>query len=524
VLRHKLRECLHAGLRILRRPPRTLILALVVLAVEGVYVFIVSAGRPTDWPTYLTFLNDQAEGFRAGHLHLSVEPPAALLAAPNPLDPSNRNLWYWDASLYKGHYYLYWGPVPALLLAAVKVLFRIKAEVGDQIPVFALASLQLLAGTLLVERIARRLFEGLPTALVAMGVVAFGFANPTLYNLARGGVYEAAIVGGHAFLLSGLVFAFDAVWEAAEPGAVRPRALLGAGICWALALGCRITIAPAVVLLSLTTAGFATRAGADAWRRRLFALLWVSAPVAITVGALLAYNHARFGAWFEFGRRLQLSWIAFTVSPAFVPANLYSYALRPLIRSCRFPFLFAVEGMGEGAFPRWFHLPSGYFVFEPLAGFLVTVPWSWLWIGAVAAQARAGWHRWRGGRAVHRASGEASIRTLAWTTIALAIAATAILVAELPLLTATMRYLGDAVGGIALGGTLGAWILYQNLGHGPERPVLRRLLVAVFVCLMLATVGIGAALGFGGQYKHFRVHNPRLLDKLEARWSVCRRS
>src|ERR1035438_5002237 len=54
MLRRKPKEYLLAGLRVLRRPPRWLVLALVALAVEGVYVFIVSAGKLTGWPTYVT--------------------------------------------------------------------------------------------------------------------------------------------------------------------------------------------------------------------------------------------------------------------------------------------------------------------------------------------------------------------------------------------------------------------------------------------------------------------------------------
>ena len=191
-----------------------MLLVLGFAVIEVTYLFIVSAGRFTDWPTYLTFLDDQAEGFRAGHLHFAIEPAAALLAKANPFDPAWKPLWYWDASLYNGHYYLYWGPVPALLLAGFKTLCRVHTRVGDQYVVFALTSLQALAGLLLIDRAHRRLFPALPGVFVVLAVAVFAFVNPTLYNLARAGVYEAAIVGGHAFLVTGLLFAFHAVTSA----------------------------------------------------------------------------------------------------------------------------------------------------------------------------------------------------------------------------------------------------------------------------------------------------------------------
>ena len=205
-------------------------LAAAFAVIELAYVFFVSAGRFTHWPATLRFLDDQAEGFRAGHLHFAIEPAAALLAKANPFDPAWKSLWYWDASLYNGHYYLYWGPVPALLLAGFKTVFRVEAHVGDQYVVFALASLQALAGLLLIDRVQRRLFPELPAAFVVLAVAVFAFANPTPYNLARGAVYEAAIVGGHAFLIAGLVFAFEAL---SAVGRQRSRLAL-AGTCWGL--------------------------------------------------------------------------------------------------------------------------------------------------------------------------------------------------------------------------------------------------------------------------------------------------
>ena len=49
-----------------------MLLLLGFIVIEVVYVFFVSAGRFAHWPTYLTFLDDQADGFRAGHLHFAI--------------------------------------------------------------------------------------------------------------------------------------------------------------------------------------------------------------------------------------------------------------------------------------------------------------------------------------------------------------------------------------------------------------------------------------------------------------------
>jgi hypothetical protein len=47
------------------------------LAVELLYLFVISAGRFTHWPVMTSYMNDLAEGFRHWHLHLATEPPGA---------------------------------------------------------------------------------------------------------------------------------------------------------------------------------------------------------------------------------------------------------------------------------------------------------------------------------------------------------------------------------------------------------------------------------------------------------------
>jgi hypothetical protein len=474
--------------------------------IEVVYVFFVSAGHFTRWPTYISVLDDLADGFRSGHLHLAVEPRRALLAKANPFDPAWRPLWYWDASLYKGHYYLYWGPVPALLLAGGKTLFRVHGRVGDQFVVFALASVQALAGVALIERMQRRLFPTLPAFFVVLAAAVFAFANPTPYNLARAGVYEAAIVGGHAFQIAGLVFAFDAI---SALGRQRSRLAL-AGICWALALGCRASIAPAIGLLALVTCWLIAPRAGGSWRLRWVALRWLATPIAVGCVLLLTYNKLRFDAWFDFGRHYQLTWIAFGSSPAYFPANLWSYAVRPFDVRCTFPYLFSIPDMGRRALPAWLSPANGYIIYEPVVGCLLALPWAWLApVTAVLGARRLSLAR----------RGDASPDlALTWLLVATTLAAAGSFLVPLNLFWATMRFLGDAAPALTLAATCAWWLWYGRLR---ERPSRRRLVVAAAVVLGLATIAAGLALGFEGQYRHFHQHNPALLDHLEKALSFC---
>ena len=64
-----------------------------------------------------SYYNQLGDGLLNGHLHLLTKPSPQLLHLANPYDPaSNAPYAFHDASLYHGKYYLYWGPVPAVLL------------------------------------------------------------------------------------------------------------------------------------------------------------------------------------------------------------------------------------------------------------------------------------------------------------------------------------------------------------------------------------------------------------------------
>src|SRR5262245_59798878 len=137
---------------------RALLFVALLVVIEASYLAIVTAGRFTTWPTWNTNYDLLAEGFRSGHLYLSVSPSPELVAKANPFDPAWAPLWRWDLSLHDGHYYLYWGPLPDAAIALVKTTFRIDGVVGDQFPLFAFYTIYLAAGALLLARMSRWLF------------------------------------------------------------------------------------------------------------------------------------------------------------------------------------------------------------------------------------------------------------------------------------------------------------------------------------------------------------------------------
>ena len=350
--------------------------------VTALHVWILSAGGVTPFPSYSSYYDRLAGGFLRGQTSLTIMPAPAHLALPDPYDPvANRPFrqrnGVHDAVLFNGRFYLYWGPVPALLLAPGEV-GRPACRASATKTSSSSSSLgTMLLTALTLHRLWGRFFPDQPPWTLFVAILVAGVATPMGYFLARPAVYEAAILGGQFFLLAGL-------YALCGSGSLSWRRLAVAGVCWALAVGSRVSLAVAVTVLAAVVAWHRGERRVAGWSggsplRRLLAL---GIPLVAGALSLAAYNHARFGTPLEFGQRYQLTSANYKATPALFSAGnlwpgLYSYALRP-VRAARrqFPFVEAVGG--EGTFPSFVRIPKHYEFNEPIAGLLLVTPFLWL--------------------------------------------------------------------------------------------------------------------------------------------------
>jgi hypothetical protein len=496
-------------------------LAAFLAIVSGYYTFVISAGHFSFWPDQgrdpPAYYDTQAEGFRAGHLYTTQLPNPALLRVPDPHDYRHRALWTWDYSLYDGHLYLYWGLTPALLLALAKTLLRVDAPVRDAVLVFAFLLGRLLAGCLLIRALARRFTPAPPAWSVWLALLVFAVAHPTPFLLARPAVYEAALSAGACFLTLASYFGFT--WLFSDRPAARVRGLAAASLCLGLAGTCRPSLLPAgVALLALLLSFGLQRSNALHWPPKWGrSAVRVSAAAALPFTALvlshLLVNQLRFGSWQEFGVHYQLG-IPFDMSARYVPANLWSYAFHPLHRSCRFPFLISCwhHDFPAGHYlPSWLPAPEGYYVFEPLAGFLRAVPFSWLISALLLAFV---WRRRQRARVPAPAGADARWR---WFGVLLALSTVAAALPILMMFAFSMRYEAEFLSSVLLLATLGGWALLRlprsKLGAG---------LAKVSYCgLAVSSALIGVAYGFSGYFQLFATQHPELFAPLQEQLSVC---
>jgi hypothetical protein len=337
-----------------------------------------NAGNQTGKINTTDYYHQQASGFLKGELHLPINVAPELLALSNPYDPYERRLINVpvDVSLYNGRYYLYWGPVPALMVSAASLLGA--ARIVDLwLALFFVCGIFVIQIFLLLF-VWRRYYNDLPKWTFHLSIPLIGLGIPLVllrHNYDPAKIYEAAITGAQFFFLCGLLAFFTVIVRSSNPN----WRFVVVGVFWALAIGTRqIYAIPIGILLLLLVfqiyriCGISTEA--------IKKLISLAVPMLLGLVGLGWYNWARFGSVTEFGMTYQLAAIDLTAnydslfSTSYILQNLYNYLLMGWNLDSEFPFVFMVKGNEEPILSNYF-LPDLYNA-QPIVGLLYLFPFS----------------------------------------------------------------------------------------------------------------------------------------------------
>jgi len=488
--------------RWLARHPEVWAILGALLVISTSYWFITS-GRWV-WQPYKHYYDRQADAFLAGSLALLEAPPAPLIALAEPYDFRNRTdiEYIWDASFYQGKYYLYWGPVPAVLAAAIKLIRPGRLE-DQHLIMFFLTGMALVMAALL-HWLRKTFFPISPAWTLLPLTMTAGLCAPVLWLVERPSVYEAAIAGGAFFLLLGLYAALRGM--VSRPG---NGWLALAGLAWGASVGCRLNHAAAVIWLAGVLGLYLIQRERGTWGWVLPALC-LGLPLLASATGLGWYNLARFGSIFETGHRYQLTGpslpadYSLTLSGGYMLPNLYNYLFRPLVYTWTdFPFVFAPY-IRETMWPWFIRLPAHYYYSEPVAGIFSAIPFFWLIALPVLRPLRAGWD-WAHERiSAPAVPAQPLIKWVWWLTGGAALISLGFLSL---FISSIMRYLVDVVPLLMI---LSALSLWWGLDCLHRHPGLQRLLLAAMVILALVSVWIGLFASFQVPGQRFESNNPDL--------------
>lgn len=278
----------------------------------------------------------------SGQTYLKLEPDARLKALPDPWAGPQGVPRAHDASYYDGHYYLYFGIAPVILLYAPwRLLTGTYLAEGVGTGVFCGVGFVLAA--LFYLRCKRRFFPGLSAGWTFLAVLTLGLGSYVQVELNSSDFYQVPIACAFACSLGAAHAVLSAVLAAAAGR--RVVALAIASVLAGSAVGARPNY-----VFDLLPLGFV--ALWLWWRQRRepapgpsrgWLLLAATGPAALIGGALAAYNYTRFGSIFEFGLKYQLAAIDMRhfelLSPRFISHALRAYFLAGKDYTPYYPFV-----------------------------------------------------------------------------------------------------------------------------------------------------------------------------------------
>ncbi len=308
------------------------------------------------WPEYMEHHQQYyrlTEALLEGRADIGEAPQLQEIA--NPYDPAARAAaglgledFKWDHAYYQGHYYVYFGIVPVLLLYLPWYVLT-----GSHLPnadaVFCLGGLLMVGIAYFLWQVIRRWFPRTPYPLYLLLWAAMGAASCLGYAVYKPDLYLVPILAGIACGVWGLAF-----WISAEQDGSYRAWRLGAGsFCIALIAGCRpqmLLVLPMGVILFWKAV----------WKeRKLFSktgmahTLALCLPFVLAAAGIMGYNALRFGSVWDFGANYNLTTNDMT-NRGWVwgrcGLGIFSYLLQPLRISSVFPFLqdFPVETVYQG--------------------------------------------------------------------------------------------------------------------------------------------------------------------------------
>ncbi len=442
-----------------------------------------------DWGD-LDYFKLLVRGWKKGQLNLDIAPKPELLALADPYDPAQNGPYkLGDATLYKGKYYIYFGPAPALtVMLPWNLLTGREMTMGAAVFVFCCVGYFAACGLWLALR--RRYFPESHPLVAPLGVLALGFGTHLLALAQRPMIWELPISAGIAFALLGATAIYAAVHGR------RPLlAMAAAGLFLGLGVGSRPTIlfASGMLLLPVWLAWRQRDPARPAWWQLGLAGV---VPLGLCGLAIMAHNYARFDNPLEWGQNYQLSGAyegkLVHFAARFFPHNVGVYFFQQLQWSADFPFARAV-GIEIN------HIKD-YFGTEEVAGLAVTFPYFWFLLALPLA-----W--WR------RGPGEFGRLTAALGgLLAYAVPVGGLVMAYF---STTTRYQTDfavVTGLLALVGLLAA-----ERGLRLARPRLRFAVVATAGAAVAVTAVIGVLMSFDYHSRTLRTTSPLVWQALNGR-------
>jgi len=322
-------------------------LVIMTIIFSGICVYTSVSERFSNTASNFQYNRYLIDAFIAGRTNIDFGHPEKLLNAERPYDyyylttnGYERGVdWSWDIAYYKGKYYTYYGPVPAVFL-----YLPYKIITGNYMSyrtgVFAFAAIAVVFMALLWKFSVKKYMPNARFAFYLLSFLALFFVSYLYTGIRHPSVWLIVQVAGLAFIVAGTFLLLKSV----DKENINHLQLFFACLCFALAVGCR----PNTVLISVIVP-------IVLWKRRSWKLAcFILIPYIVVAIPLCLYNYVRFDSVFQFGQKYCTSLINGTgiqllnplgkIHRIFVTAIFYFFRLHGY--SLQFPFVDLVPPPG----------------------------------------------------------------------------------------------------------------------------------------------------------------------------------
>lgn len=471
-------------------------------------LWYITNGTMIHFTSYSNYYDLQADGFLAGQTSLVETPPAELASLTDPYDWTSRTgiRFIWDASYFEGKYYIYWGPVPAVVAALVKLVKP--GIVEDQyLLLFFLSGLSVVLAALF-HYLRKKYFPSVPAWTLTFFILLGGLSTPVFWLVNRPNVYETAIAACQFFLFLGIFAVIRGLNSNTKPW----KWFLLAGLALGASVGSRTSIV--ITVFFIVGLALVMLVKKNSLRKiNLGAVISLLVPLILFAGGLAWFNFVRFGSPLETGMRYQLTGEALPedlsqlFAVRYILPNTYLSLLQPYqFTPNEFPFFISTT---DNNWSRIIRIPENYYFAEQVTGILCTIPFLWFLILPVIRLLQKGWLWVKETPAVTRES--TGDPTPGWLWILLGGTSLVSFVTNMMFVMTTMRYLADFVTLFIL---LTVVVVMFELERARYSRVGRVFILIALVAAILASIIISLLINFTCGDRRIQHNNPLLYEKI----------
>lgn len=236
--------------------------------------------------------------------------PQSLIDMDNPYDTTARHLtssltgdtYRWDVAYFEGHYYVYFGIVPLLLMY---LPFRaiVDAPFPSAVGVIAFAFIFAIGVFKLLGIICEKKFKNVSVGTFLLTALATVNCCGVMFLVKRPDFYSVPIMTGLAFVVWGIF-----LWiKGLNTEKLRNLYFVAGSLCLALSVGCRPQLVLVCAVALPIFARYFFTENKITTQKCLINLLVLAVPFVIVAAGIMYYNYIRFGSVTDFGSGYNLT-------------------------------------------------------------------------------------------------------------------------------------------------------------------------------------------------------------------------